>query len=133
MKATLLTSLNAAENPIEHWMVNTLLTPLSDDPDGLAHLLRDVAVFGCASGAVSELIYTEECVAFYDRFEADIWQIVTDYIHSMGLSLGEFLNSLNIKDGVSFKVKLAWFSVDYSAYRLLNACETEGSVSMSTD
>jgi len=118
--------LSTVQNAIEHWVINTLLNTLRDNADELENFLKDLAVHGCASGAVSELIYTEDCVDFYTRFEADIWEIVTDYIESVEISLGEFMNILHIDDPSSLKVNLAWFSVEHSAYRLLNACETEG-------
>jgi len=83
--------------------------------------LSDLSRHGCGSGIVSELIYTQDCVRFYDQFEASILEIVDEFLESTGETFGELINHLNpeVFDLVSLKNALAWFAVEETAYRLL--------------
>lgn len=91
--------------------------------------LSDLSRHGCGSGIVSELIYTQDCIRFYDRFEASILEIVDKFLESTGETFGEFINHLNpeVFDLVSLKNALAWFAVEETAYRLLEVLEGENS------
>ncbi|NBV83815.1 hypothetical protein EBR57_06825 [bacterium] len=83
--------------------------------------LSDLSRHGCGSGIVSELIYTNDCVRFYDRFEASILEIVDEFLDSTGETFCEFIAHLRpeITDLSSLKTTLAWFAVEETAYRLL--------------
>ena len=107
------------QNTIEAW----LLASLQDEADEIANRLHDISTHGCESGAVSELIYTTDCLTFYAQFEDTIWEIITQYLEDIGSTLGDFLNGLQIEGLDAFKVTLSWFSVEHSAYRLLNCLE----------
>ena len=45
--------------------------------------VRDVAEYGLESGAIGELIYTEDIIAFFDRYEDDIEAVITDYVEGI--------------------------------------------------
>lgn len=83
-------------------------------------LLFDIANHGCSSGAVSELIYTRDCLKFYDRYEEKIWEKVLGFCEETGLTLGQFIDTCNspITDEYSFKVTLCWFAVEQAAHHL---------------
>lgn len=87
-------------------------------------LLFDIASHGCSSGAVSELIYTRDCLTFYDRYEEKIWEMVMSFCDDTGLTLGQFIDTCNspITDEYSFKVTLTWFAVEQAADRLACQC-----------
>jgi hypothetical protein len=107
------------QNTIEAW----LLATLQDEVDEISNRLHDISTHGCESGVVSELIYTTDCLRFYAQFEETIWEIITHYLEDMGVTLGDFLNSLKIEGLDALKVTLSWFSIEHSAYRLLNCLE----------
>lgn len=83
--------------------------------------LHDIAKHGCESGCVSELIYTSDCLKFYEKFEDKIWNVVEDHRQNTGQTLGQFLDSFSspIEDEVTLKVKLSWFAVEESAHKLV--------------
>ena len=91
--------------------------------------LSDLSRHGCGSGMISELIYTHDCIRFYDRYEASILEIVDEFLDSTGETFGEFITHLHpeVFDLVSLKNALAWFAVEETAYRLLEGFEGEDS------
>ena len=70
--------------------------------------VRDVAEYGLESGAIGELIYTEDIVAFFDRYEDDIEAVVTNFIEEMtgykfyDLTNMELLETLNEYTNLEF-------------------------------
>lgn len=106
---------------IKAWLLKNLPT---DDEGYFYELLEDIATHGCSGGTVSELIYTEDCLGFYDEFESQIWGIMSQCIEDYGITLGHFLDSLEIGCFEDIKVKLSWFSVEYCAKKLLDERES---------
>lgn len=45
--------------------------------------VKDVAKYGVESGAIGELIYTSDVVNFFDRYEKDIEEVITDYLEGV--------------------------------------------------
>ena len=68
----------------------------------------------------SEVLYTLDCLRFYKRFEANIWDIVRTFLKETGQSMGQFLDgfSSDIQDETTFKVTLTWFAVEETAHKL---------------
>lgn len=58
-----------------------------------ASTIKDVATYGIESGAIGELIYTEDILNFFDRYEDDIEAVIIDYVES--LTLGTFYDLTN--------------------------------------
>ena len=57
--------------------------------------VRDVATYGVQSGAIGELIYTEDIVAFFDRYYNDIEEVVVEYAEE--LTHGQFYDLANME------------------------------------
>ncbi len=113
-------------NSVKAWVIRWVCGSVGVNPtDRLSELSRH----GCISGIISELIYTQDCVRFYDRFEASILEIVDEFLESTGETFGEFINHLRpeVFDLVSLKTTLAWFAVEETAYRLLEGLDGENS------
>ena len=73
-------------------MTNTIKEFLQNEEEST---VRDVAEYGLESGAIGELIYTEDIVAFFDRYEDDIEAVITDYVE--GLTGDKFYNLTNME------------------------------------
>lgn len=58
-----------------------------------ASTVRDVATYGVQSGAIGRLIYTSDVVNFFDRYEQDIEEVITDYLE--GVTGGQYYDLLN--------------------------------------
>jgi hypothetical protein len=104
-------------NSIKAWVIRWVCGSVGAAP---TDLLSDLCHHGCASGMVSDLIYTHDCVRFYDRFESDILEIVDEFLDDTGSTFGEFITHLQpeVFDLVSLKNALAWFAVEHIAYEL---------------
>lgn len=107
-----------ARDSVKAWMIRWICQQVGVTP---TDLLRSVTGHGCQSGCVPALIYTNDCLAFYDHFESDIWALVTDFLDSTGESLGDFIDHLRpaVVDLVSLKTTLSWFAVEETAHQLL--------------
>jgi len=106
--------------PIERWLLSYALS-YENEGYHLNKFLSDVVTHGCASGIISSMIYTYECIDFYDRFESDIWELVVEYMDSSGMSFGDFIDSFRDMDvdGIgSFKTMLSWVAVETVAMKL---------------
>jgi hypothetical protein len=109
-------------NSIEKWLFREVA---SNDYSSIDDRLRDSAVQGCISGCVGSLIYNGDVLAFYQRYEAQIWETLWDYLDSVGDTLGAWIDSHKIADEIQFKVTLSWFAVETVAYQTLNHFEEE--------
>ena len=107
-----------ARDSVKAWMIRWICQQVGVTP---TDLLRSVTCHGCQSGCVPALIYTHDCLAFYDHFESDIWALVTDFLDSTGESLGDFIDHLRpaVVDLVSLKTTLSWFAIEETAHQLL--------------
>ena len=73
-------------------MTNTIKEFLQNEEEGT---VKDVAEYGLESGAIGELIYTEDIVAFFDRYEDDIEAVILDHVE--GLTGDKFYNLTNME------------------------------------
>ena len=70
--------------------------------------VKDVAEYGLESGAIGELIYTKDVVNFFDRYEDDIENVITEYVEGLSgdtfydLTNTELLESLNEYTNLEF-------------------------------
>lgn len=48
-----------------------------------ASTVKDVATHGVQSGAIGRLIYTSDVVNFFDRYEQDITDVITNYLEGV--------------------------------------------------
>lgn len=100
------------------WLVRKLCQLRGIHPRDFLH---DITQHGCSSGIISELIYTQDCVAFYATFESQIWDQIMEDMDTTGQTLGQFLDafSIPITDESSLKVALSWFAVEKAAHRVM--------------
>jgi len=111
---------------IERWLLS-YASFYENEGYRLNQFLSDVVTHGCASGIISSLIYTHECISFYDRFESDIWELISDHLDCSGLTFGQFIDSFNDIEAdciESFKNMLAWFAVETVALKLWDENDT---------
>ena len=117
---------NCDQKSVKSWVIKWVCESVGYNP---IDLLTDLTHHGCISGIVSELIYTHDCLRFYDRFEASILEIVDEFLDSTGETFCEFIAHLRpeIADLTSLKTTLAWFAVEETAYILVAGLEGENS------
>ena len=101
--------------------------------------VRDVAEYGVESGAIGELIYTADVVNFFDRYEQDIENVITDYLESVtGEQYYDLLNYELMRDlenyvNVEFQHEDTYIELEYiEAERIANA-DIEGFEGMDED
>jgi len=117
---------NCDQKSVKSWVIKWVCGSVGYNP---INLLTDLTHHGCISGIVSDLIYTHDCVNFYTRFEADIWNIIAQFLDSTGETIGSFIDHLRpeILDLDGLKTTLAWFAVEETAHRLLGILKGENS------
>lgn len=97
-----------------------------DDYDSVNDLLRDMEdlqQYGCQSGMITDLIYYEDTVKFYEEYKEEINELLNELIDSTGCSIQELFGDkydkedpLNIND---FNKNLfAWFGFEETANKL---------------
>ena len=94
-------------------------------------LISDVANHGCSGGTISDLIYYEDTVKFYDKHEDEIW----DELNNLSLDLGEWpisvikgMNGSKHIDSLGqLKNLLSWWICEHIAQRIIDEREQKKS------
>lgn len=92
--------------------------------DNASDFFDDLSQNGCQSGMVSELIWYSDTVAFYERHESDISEMLSDMLDSYGLNSPDELFGDNWDKTDPLAVEdlnrnlLAWFAFEEVCYRL---------------
>jgi hypothetical protein len=109
---------------LEAWLVRYLCQESGYEPEN--HLI-DIVTHGCVSGCVCPLIYNSDIKRFYEKYEAQIWSLVYEFMQNTGESLGQFIDSFShkITDELSLKVWFSWFAVEHLADRFLYQFQTK--------
>ena len=101
--------------------------------------IEDVATYGVQSGAIGELIYTSDVVNFFDRYEQDITDVITEYLEGItgeryfNLLDYELMNDLQDYLNVEFQHEDTYIELEYfEAERIANA-DVEGFEDMDED
>jgi hypothetical protein len=96
-------------------------------------LITDVATHGCSGGTISELIYYNDTVQFYDDHEDEIWDELSNMADDQGetipFMISNFRGCKNVSDPKTFKNLLCGGSVEYIAEKISDDRE-DGSRSM---
>ena len=94
--------------------------------------VKDVATYGVESGAIGELIYTKDVVDFFNRYEQDIEEVITDYLEDVtgeqyyNLLNYELMSDLENYANVEFQHEDTYIELEYfEAERIANA-DVEG-------
>ncbi|NBV83994.1 hypothetical protein EBR57_07740 [bacterium] len=109
-------------NTVQAWVIRWVCGSVGTNP---IDLLTNLTHHGCISGIVSDLIHTHDCLNFYARFEADIWEIIAQFLDSTGETIGSFIDNIHpeILDLDALKTTLSWFAVEQTAAQLLERFE----------
>lgn len=84
-------------------------------PEERVVFLKDLFNHGCISGMVSGLIYYSDTVAFFNQYEGDIEDLITEYADSQVISFTECLSTIIQTTTVGFeglKNNCAWFGFE---------------------
>ena len=85
-------------------------------------LISDVATHGCSGGTISELIYYDDTVKFYNKHEAEIWDELNNTAENLGetipFMISNFRGCKDIWSATTFKNLLAWWICEHIARRI---------------
>jgi len=104
---------------VEYFLLKKIISG-GYDSDTIENFLNDVTT-SLSGGYISELIYTEDILKFYAKFEKNIWEIVENYLEDTGLKFSEIVTKLNGEEFCcdAFKTHLCFVAVEVAAVRLL--------------
>lgn len=93
------------------------------NPDELIRDMEDLQRYGCVSGMITDLIYYDDTIKFYDNYKDDINELLSGLLDGSGLSIQEFFGKNFDNDdplilNFSNKNLLAWFGFEESSYRI---------------
>src|SRR5699024_7420807 len=97
-----------------------------------ASTVKDVATHGVQSGAIGSLIYTSDVVNFFDRYEQDIENVITDYLESVtGEQYYDLLNYELMRDlenysNVEFEDEDEYNNIQFDLAENIASSEMEG-------
>lgn len=82
-------------------------------------VLEDLFYGGCNSGIIGEMIYTSDCVAFYDRHRTEINLLLYEAIENSGLRPDQIFPTWDEEDPLALEYHnqnvLAWFGFEETA------------------
>ena len=106
------------KKPIEETVAEFLLRGEKEE----RILISDVATHGCSGGTISDLIYYEDTVKFYNDHEDEIWEELENTSENLGYNIvymiSTFKGSQHISDLKTFKNLLAWWICEHIARRI---------------
>ena len=94
-------------------------------------LITDVATHGCSGGTISDLIYYDDTVKFYNEHEDEIWDELNAQAEDQGVTIPFLISDFSysyikmISDIKTFKNCLAWWICEHVATRISDAREDE--------
>ena len=90
-------------------------------------LITDVATHGCSGGTISDLIYYEDTVKFYNDHEDEIWDWLGKTAEDLGQTIpfmiSNFRGCKNVSNAETFKNLLARWICEKIAQRISNERE----------
>lgn len=88
--------------------------------------LRDMATYGCVNG-FHHLIYYQDTLALYNKFEDEIWERLADEAEESGYTILQYLDSFrdsqSMVDAVTFKNQLVWWMAESLAHEIVYLME----------
>lgn len=86
-------------------------------------IFTDVLLHGCVSGCVAELIYTSDCIAFYEKYKKEINALLTESMRETETqSPKEILRKWEERDyfaeDVNNQSLLAWFGFEETLWKI---------------
>lgn len=110
-------------------MTNTIKQFLQTEE---ASTVRDIATHGVQSGAIGRLIYTSDLVNFFDRYEQDITEVITNYLedvtgaHYYDLLNYELMRDLENYANVEFEDEDEYNNIQFDLAENIASDEIEG-------
>lgn len=101
--------------------------------------VRDVATHGVQSGAIGSLIYTNDVVNFFDRYEQDIENVITEYLESVTgdryFNLLDYELKRDLEDyaNVEFQHEDTYIELEYFEVERIANADVEGFEDMDED
>lgn len=124
--------ITTAETRLQRNVQNWINTRAADYPDtGAKGVIDDLMHGGCSSGIVGHLIYTADCVRFYNTHKEEINALLYTTMESMGdySPAAVFGDKWDTQDPLAIESGnqnlLAWFAFEETARNLANAAGIE--------
>lgn len=106
-----LKSMKSAEDTLKNFVIDDLL-----DKEDIKAFIEDVLKYGCISGIVSSLIYTKDCVKFYEKYKKEIGELIRD----LGINPAKCFKNWEQDDPLILesynKNILAWFGYEETLF-----------------
>ncbi len=109
------------KNSLKANVIDYILDCYSTDEE-IKMFMSDLLQHGCSSGMISSLICYSDTIKFYDKYEDDIEELITNNMESLGVkSRPLFIESLNgtAENMTQEKNLLSWFAFEETT-RTLN-------------
>ena len=88
--------------------------------------IKDIYNHGI-NGGFSGMTYYIDTVAFHDKYESEIWDMLNEDADSQGCTIIELIASFGCKNNVGsmeqFKNLLSWYSVERVCSLIVDECE----------
>lgn len=86
-------------------------------------IFTDVLSHGCQSGCVAELVYTTDCIVFYQKYQREINALLTESMREAEAQsptdmLQEWEESDCFAEGVNNQNLLAWYGFEETLWRI---------------
>jgi hypothetical protein len=129
MKKLTVKAENRLERFVKAWINNHV-----KDYDSVENLARDLNYCGCASGMVGELIYTTDCVEFFNKYKVEINSLFRELLSDCGTTPDQLFGNQNSlqwdkEDPLCMDANnqniLAWFGFETTASNLFNRAGIE--------
>ena len=111
-----------ASDKLEQEVISYIVESFDSD-DEIKNFFEDLQSHGCISGMVGHLIYYKDTNDFFDKYEEEIENLITESMENMDIQTRPlFIESLNgSAESISQeKNLLAWFGFEETAYKLFN-------------
>ena len=111
-----------AGDKLESEVISYIAESFESD-DEIKNFFEDLQIHGCISGMVGHLIYYGNTCDFFDKYEEEIENLITESMMNMGIKTRpQFIDSLNgTAESISQeKNLLCWFGFEEIAYKLFN-------------
>ena len=106
-------SVEFKEDSIKDWVINNLEESQ----------IADVILEGCQSGIVSELIYYADTNAFYEKYQEEIWDRLSNMADDMGCEsilhlIVTFNGSKEVGSELQLRNLLAWWATEITCQEI---------------
>ena len=101
-------------------VIDYILNYYSTDEE-IKSFVGDLLQYGCQSGMINDLVYYSDTIKFYDTYEDDIEDLITNFMEDLGIeSRPLFIESLNgsAENMTQEKNLLSWFAFEETAKSL---------------